>query len=102
MTTMTRSAKAFALCLCVAALAAVPVTILGQIPTDSWPSYHGDYSGRRFSTLKQINTTNVKGLSLAWVYRLNTSRTGASDDVRVVGNATGTSPASTMAASGVG
>ncbi len=77
MTTMTRSAKAFALCLCVAALAAVPVTLLGQIPTDSWPTYHGDYSGRRFSTLKQINTTNVKGLSLAWVYRLNTSRTGA-------------------------
>ena len=50
---------------------------LGQIPTDSWPTYHGDYSGRRFSTLKQINTTNVKGLTLAWVYRLNLSRAGA-------------------------
>jgi hypothetical protein len=77
MTTIKRFTKAFALCLCLGALAAVPVTLLGQIPTDSWPTYHGDYSGRRFSTLKQINTTNVKGLSLAWVYRLNTSRTGA-------------------------
>ena len=48
-----------------------------QIPTDSWPTYHGDYSGRRYSTLKQINTANVKGLTLAWVYRLNTSRAGA-------------------------
>jgi acido-empty-quinoprotein group A len=44
---------------------------------DSWPTYHGDYSGRRYSTLRQINATNVKNLTLAWVYRLNTSRTGA-------------------------
>ena len=37
--------------------------------TDSWPMYNGDYSGRRFSTLKQINDGNVGALSLAWVYR---------------------------------
>ncbi|HUC75132.1 MAG TPA: acido-empty-quinoprotein group A [Vicinamibacterales bacterium] len=49
----------------------------GQIPTDAWPTYHGDYSGRRYSTLKQINTGNVKNLALAWVYRLNTSRADA-------------------------
>src|SRR5689334_21092412 len=48
-----------------------------QIPTDSWPTYNGDYSGRRYSTLSQINKGNVKALSLAWVYRLNTSRAGA-------------------------
>src|SRR4029077_6804719 len=48
-----------------------------QIPTDSWPTYHGDYSGRRYSTIKQINASNVKNLTLAWVYRLNTSRAGA-------------------------
>jgi acido-empty-quinoprotein group A len=53
------------------------VVVLAQIPTDAWPTYHGDYTGRRFSTLKQINTTNVKNLTLAWVYRLNTSRAGA-------------------------
>jgi acido-empty-quinoprotein group A len=63
------------------------VTLLGQVATaatdfskpaiDSWPTYHGDYSGRHFTTLKQINMTNVKGLSLAWVYRLNTSMQGA-------------------------
>src|SRR5205809_655424 len=49
-------------------------TKLGQPPTDAWPSYHGDYSGRRYSTLTQINSDNVKNLQLAWLYRLNTSR----------------------------
>jgi alcohol dehydrogenase (cytochrome c) len=39
--------------------------------TDSWPSYNGDYTGRRFSPLDKINAANVKALSLAWVYRLN-------------------------------
>ena len=53
-----------------------PATLL-KPPADSWPTYHGDYTGRRFSTLKQINTTNVKNLTLAWVYRLTTSRAGA-------------------------
>jgi acido-empty-quinoprotein group A len=72
-----RRARTVALRLLSTVLVAVPVGLLGQIPTDSWPTYHGDYSGRRFSTIKQINTGNVKGLTLAWVYRLNTSRTGA-------------------------
>jgi alcohol dehydrogenase (cytochrome c) len=34
----------------------------------NWPSYNGDYTGRRYSTLKEINTTNVSQLSLAWVF----------------------------------
>jgi alcohol dehydrogenase (cytochrome c) len=41
-----------------------------QPPTDSWPTYSGDYTGRRFSPLKKINTGNVNTLSLAWVYRM--------------------------------
>jgi acido-empty-quinoprotein group A len=61
----------------VLALAAAPMTLVAQIPTDSWPTYHGDYSGRRYSPLKQINTTTVKNLTLAWAYRLNTLRSGA-------------------------
>ena len=36
-----------------------------------WPTYNGDYSGRRFSTLDKINASNVDALSLAWVFRLN-------------------------------
>lgn len=41
-------------------------------PTDSWPTYNGDYTGRRFSTLTKITDANVNALSLAWVYRVNT------------------------------
>jgi len=40
-------------------------------PTDSWPTYNGDYSGRRFSPLTKINSSNVGSLSLSWVYRIN-------------------------------
>ena len=37
---------------------------------DSWPTYSGDYSGKRYSALKQINQTTVKHLTLAWVAKL--------------------------------
>ena len=36
--------------------------------TNTWPTYNGDYSGRRFSTLDQINDTNINSLTLAWIY----------------------------------
>jgi alcohol dehydrogenase (cytochrome c) len=35
--------------------------------TDQWTSYSGDYSGRRYSYLNLINTSNVKNLSLKWL-----------------------------------
>ena len=47
-----------------------PKTLLKPGP-DVWPTYNGDYSGRRFSTLDKINTTNVDALTLAWAFRLN-------------------------------
>jgi alcohol dehydrogenase (cytochrome c) len=47
---------------------------VGQPPTDSWTSYHGDYSGRRYSTLNKINTSNINALSLAWVFRANVNQ----------------------------
>ena len=37
---------------------------------DSWPTYNGDYSGRRYSALKQISRDNVKNLTLAWAIRV--------------------------------
>jgi alcohol dehydrogenase (cytochrome c) len=39
-------------------------------PTDSWPTYNGDYSGRRFSPLTKINASNVQALSLGWTFRV--------------------------------
>ena len=38
-------------------------------PADSWPGYHGDYSGRRHSSLTQITPQNVKNLALAWAFQ---------------------------------
>ena len=37
---------------------------------DSWPTYSGDYTGRRYSALTQVNQTTVKNLTLAWTTRL--------------------------------
>ena len=38
-------------------------------PADSWPGYHGDYSGRRHSALTQITPQNVGNLTLAWAFQ---------------------------------
>ena len=43
---------------------------IAKSSTTSWPTYHGDYSGRRFSTLTKVDATNVQHLSLAWMYDL--------------------------------
>jgi alcohol dehydrogenase (cytochrome c) len=34
----------------------------------NWTSYNGDYTGRRYSSLHEINTTNVHALRSAWVF----------------------------------
>jgi alcohol dehydrogenase (cytochrome c) len=33
---------------------------------DSWTSYSGDYTGKRYSALTQVNRLTVKNLTLAW------------------------------------
>ncbi len=43
--------------------------------SDSWPTYNGDYSGKRYSALKQVNRSNVQHLTLAWMTEV-TSGTG--------------------------
>jgi alcohol dehydrogenase (cytochrome c) len=43
---------------------------LGKPLADSWPTYSGDYSGRRYSALDQINPATVKSLGLAWTAEL--------------------------------
>ena len=50
---------------------ALDASKLGKPPVDSWPTYNGDYSGRRFSTLDKVNAGNIQDLSLAWVYRIS-------------------------------
>ena len=43
---------------------------------DSWPTYSGDYSGKRYSSLKQVNQSNVKNLTLAWTTRVTAGAGG--------------------------
>src|SRR5262245_64745035 len=65
----------------IAPLLLLPVVLTGQgrgiAPSESlkplaesWPTYSGDYTGKRYSSLKQINQTTVKNLTLAWVAKL--------------------------------
>ena len=44
-------------------------------PANTWPGYHGDYSGRRHSSLTQITPGNVDKLSLAWAFQTNQNNT---------------------------
>jgi acido-empty-quinoprotein group A len=50
-----------------------PQKLLEAEPTDTWPTYNGDYSGRRFSPLTQIHSANVSSLALSWMYRVKVS-----------------------------
>jgi len=54
-------------------------------PPDSWPLYHGDYSGRRHVRLTQITPENVGVLSLAWVFQTNQTATLKSSPLLVDG-----------------
>ena len=38
--------------------------------SESWPTYSGDYSSKRYSALKQVNQVTVKNLTLAWAMRV--------------------------------
>ena len=49
----------------------VAADLLQHPTTDSWPTYHGDYSGRHHSSLTQITPANVKQLTLAWAFQTN-------------------------------
>ncbi len=51
------------------AIGLVPSEILKPLK-DSWPTYSGDYSGKRYSALTQINQSNVMHLTLAWMVRV--------------------------------
>ena len=77
-TTCWRTCRRFAESLALATLLAsspsaqeVPVDALLHPNTDSWPTYHGDYSGRHHSRLTQIAPANVKQLTLAWAFQTN-------------------------------
>ena len=47
-----------------------PALLLKPTP-DSWPTYHGDYTGQHHSRLTQVTPENVKQLTLSWAFNTN-------------------------------
>jgi alcohol dehydrogenase (cytochrome c) len=60
-------------------------TMLLHPPADSWPGYHGDYSGRRHSKLTQITPANVGSLTLQWAFQTGSPATIKSSPILVDG-----------------
>jgi alcohol dehydrogenase (cytochrome c) len=42
--------------------------LLAQPVGANWTSYNGDYSGRRYSSLREINLENIRQLRATWVF----------------------------------
>jgi alcohol dehydrogenase (cytochrome c) len=47
--------------------------LLVQPPATNWISYNGDYTGRRYSGLSEINASNLAGLHAEWVFHARNS-----------------------------
>lgn len=47
---------------------------LTQPTSANWTSYNGDYTGRRYSSLHEINVANVAKLRAAWVFHPGNSK----------------------------
>lgn len=50
-----------------------PAELLTSPPGGNWLSYNGDFTGRRFSSLSQINLANVSQLRAQWVFHSSNS-----------------------------
>lgn len=50
-----------------------PADLLVKPPAANWISYNGDYTGRRYSSLAEINATNVSQLRAEWVFHAQNS-----------------------------
>jgi alcohol dehydrogenase (cytochrome c) len=51
--------------------AGIDPALLVKPPADSWLNYHGDYSGKRHSSLTGITPANVSGLTQVWRFQAN-------------------------------
>lgn len=56
-------------------------TEFGPPPTETWPTYNGDYSGRRYSELSQINAETVNQLALQWTYQIGRNSSGGRNEL---------------------
>lgn len=78
----------FSVAVVLAAQTLDPSEILKPLGSSAnWPTYGGDYSGRRYSSLKEIDRSNVKNLIEAWKIKLvaGTKDTTAGNEMVVAG-----------------
>src|ERR1017187_934408 len=68
--TVARLLVAFVLLPAALAAQSLDPSVLLNPPSNTWPTYNGDYSGRRFSALTQINSSNVSGLQMQWIHHI--------------------------------
>jgi len=47
--------------------------LVAPLPGENWVSYNGDYSGRRYSQLSEINVNNVGHLRAEWIFHAHNS-----------------------------
>ncbi|PYV75391.1 MAG: PQQ-dependent dehydrogenase, methanol/ethanol family, partial [Acidobacteria bacterium] len=47
--------------------------LVAPLPGENWVSYNGDYSGRRYSQLSEINVNNVGRLRAEWIFHAHNS-----------------------------
>lgn len=76
-----RLVYALALGSVMAASAACVTTARAASASSDWPSYSGDFSGQRYSPLAQINQSNVRHMTLAWVARLRSGAAAPGDGI---------------------
>jgi alcohol dehydrogenase (cytochrome c) len=65
--------------------------------TSDWPTYSGDYSGKRYSSLTQLNQSNVKNLTLAWSTKLIAGSQGRPPGPGLIIGGIGTAEAAALA-----
>jgi hypothetical protein len=65
--------RVWVLIICACGFAAnASAQLITETIKDDWPSYNGDYSGRRFSSLTQITPQNAAHLQAQWVFHTKT------------------------------
>jgi alcohol dehydrogenase (cytochrome c) len=66
-----RRVRVLVLCACSVA-ANLSAQKISDTIKDDWPTYNGDYTGRRFSSLTQITPQNAAHLQAQWVFHTKT------------------------------
>lgn len=51
--------------------AKVTMADLIRIPAENWLQYHGDFGANHYSSLAEINDSNIKNLVMKWTYRIS-------------------------------